>query len=312
MSSTTITALLLLDMATDTRPNSQTEQPAASPPAATTAIPVGGGPGLSRLLGRFAVALASGVCLAFLSLPILALLLNVPAGDLLGYLGRPIVLDALKLSVISSLSSLGLMLLFGTPMAYALARGRFRGKRIIETIIELPLVLPPAVAGVALLFAFGRRTFIGGILRDLNLEVAFTLAAVVLAQSFVAAPFYIRSARTGFQSVPRELMEMAYTQGAGGWATFRYVVLPLALPGVVGGAVMAWARAVGEFGATILFAGNFQDRTQTMPLAIYTALESDINVAVVLSAILVISSFTLLILFKLLTGRQLEVVGLGE
>lgn len=228
------------------------------------------------------------------------------------YLLEPLVLDALRLSAISSLCSIGLIVLFGTPLAFALARRRFFGKRVIETLVELPLVLPPAVAGVALLFAFGRRTLVGGILRDLNMEVAFTLAAVVIAQTFVAAPFYIRSARAGFQAVPQTLIEAAQTQGAGGWAIFRLVVWPLALPGVAGGIVLSWARAVGEFGATILFAGNFGGVTQTMPLAIYTALESDINAAIVLSAILVVFSFALLITFKVVSGKELDVVGLGE
>lgn len=264
------------------------------------------------LLGRLAVALAGAVGVAFLSLPPLALLMRVPLGDLFRYLGDPLVLDALRLSAISSLTSLALMLAFGTPLAYTLARRDFPGKRVVETLVELPLVLPPAVAGVALLFAFGRRSPVGGVLRDLNIEVAFTLAAVVLAQTFVASPFYIRAARAGFQSVPRDLVDAAHTQGAGGWQTFRHVVAPLAMPGLVGGAVMAWARAVGEFGATILFAGNFQGRTQTMPLAIYTALESDLNAATVLSAILMLASFALLITFKLLSGKQLDVVGLGE
>ncbi len=260
------------------------------------------------MFGKLAVALMSGLCLGFLSLPILALLLRVPLDSLFDYLGKPLVLDALRLSAISSLCSLALMIILGTPVAYLLSRYSFRGKRVVETVLELPLILPPAVAGVALLFAFGRRTPLGGLLSSLNIEVAFTLAAVVLAQTFVAAPFYIKSARVGFQGVPRDLLESAATQGAGAWQTFRHVVAPLALPSVAGGAIMGWARAVGEFGATILFAGNFQGRTQTMPLAIYTALESDINAAVVLAAILVVTSFTVLLTFKLLSGGNLDVV----
>lgn len=263
---------------------------------------------MQTLLTRLVVALLSGLCVAFLSLPILALLLRVPVDTLPGYLGESLVLDALRVSAISSLCSLALMVALGTPVAYLLSRFRFPGKRVIETILELPLVLPPAVAGVALLFAFGRRTPFGGLLRDFNIEVAFTLAAVVLAQTFVAAPFYIKSARVGFQGVPRDLLESAATQGASAWQSFRYVVAPLALPSVAGGAIMGWARAVGEFGATILFAGNFQGRTQTMPLAIYTALESDINAAVVLAAILVLTSFTVLLTFKLLGGGKLDLV----
>lgn len=260
------------------------------------------------LLGKVGLSLACALCTGFLTLPLVALVLRVPLDDLPRYLADPVVRDALRLSAVSSLLSLGLILAVGTPTAYLLGRYNFRGKRLVETLLELPLVLPPAVAGVALLFAFGRRTFVGGILRDLNLEVAFTLAAVVLAQTFVASPFYIKAARVGFQGVPRELMDASATYGAGAWQTFRYVVAPLALPSIAGGAVMGWSRAVGEFGATILFAGNFQGSTQTMPLAIYTALESDINAAVVLAVILVVTSFTVLLAFKLLSGRSLDVM----
>lgn len=268
----------------------------------------GGGGTAGTVAARFVLALAAGVCVAFLSLPLLALLLRVPLDSLFTYLQDPLVTTALQLSAVSSLCTLALIVLFGTPLAYLLGRSTFRGKRVLETLVELPLVLPPAVAGVALLFAFGRRTPIGEFLHGLNLDVAFTLAAVVLAQTFVSAPFYIKSARAGFQSVPRDTMDAAQTEGASASQVFRYVVVPLALPSLAGGAIMSWARAVGEFGATILFAGNFQGRTQTMPLAIYTAMESDINAAIVLSAILVITSFTVLLVFKLLSGRGLDVM----
>jgi molybdate transport system permease protein len=259
------------------------------------------------LAGQGMLALAGGLCVAFISLPLLALLMRVPLDRLLSYLAAPVVHDALRVSALSSLVSLLLMIVLGTPVAYALGRRQFRGKRVLETVLELPLVLPPAVAGVALLLAFGRRTPLGSLLADLHLDVAFTLAAVVLAQTFVAVPFYIKSARTGFQSVPREVIEAAATLGADAGATFRHIIMPLALPSLAAGAIMGWARAVGEFGATILFAGNFQGRTQTMPLAIYIALESDINIAIVLSAILVLTSFTVLLTFKLLSGRSLDV-----
>src|SRR3954471_7243999 len=172
------------------------------------------------LLGKLAMAAACAICVGFLSLPLLALLLRVSLDTLPQYLSDPVVTDALRLSAITSLLSLALMCLFGTPTAYLLGRYNFPGKRLVETLVELPLVLPPAVAGVALLFAFGRRTLVGGVLRDLHLEVAFALAAVVLAQTFVAAPFYIKSARTGFQSVPRDTMDAAATQGANGWQVF--------------------------------------------------------------------------------------------
>lgn len=260
------------------------------------------------ILGRLLIALSTGICLGFLSLPLIALLLRVPLDSLVRYLSDPVVTDALRLSAISSLCTLALIVVLGTPVAYLLGRVSFPGKRLVETLIELPLVLPPAVAGVALLFAFGRRTPLGGLLHEFNLDVAFTLAAVVLAQTFVSAPFYIKAARAGFQGVPKETMEVAQTEGANALQVFSHIVVPLALPSIAGGAIMSWARAVGEFGATILFAGNFQGRTQTMPLAIYISLESDINAAIVLSAILVITSFTVLLVFKLLTGRGLDVM----
>lgn len=250
------------------------------------------------------------VGVGFLSLPIVALLLRVPLADFADYMGRPIVRDALWLSLFTSLCSLLLMTLFGTPLAYLLGRRQFRGKRLLETLVEIPLVMPPAVAGIALLLAFGRRGLLGPMLEGAGLDIAFSTAAVVLAQTFVAAPFYVRAARTGFQGVPADLVASAATEGAGGWARFRHILLPLAMPGIFGGAVMAWSRALGEFGATILFAGNFEGRTQTMPLAIYTALESDLNAAIVISAILVVVSFALLISFKLLLGKGADIVGL--
>ena len=265
-------------------------------------------PVLLTLLGRLIIALSVAVCVSFLSLPLIALLLRVPPDSLPKYLGDPLVTDALRLSGISSVCALALIIVLGTPVAYLLGRTRFRGKRLLETLVELPLVLPPAVAGVALLLAFGRRTPFGTLLHALNLDVAFTVGAVVIAQTFVAAPFYIKAARAGFQGVPKEAMEAAQTAGANSVQVFSRIVVPLALPSIAGGAVMSWARAVGEFGATILFAGNFQGRTQTMPLAIYIPLESDINAAIVLSAILVITSFTVLLVFKLLTGRSLDVM----
>lgn len=165
------------------------------------------------IIGRALIALLGGLCVAFVSLPLIALLLQVPFDQLVAYLGKPIVTNALRLTLISSVSSLLLMVVLGTPVAYALGRHEFRGKRLLETVLELPLVLPPAVAGVALLFAFGRRTAIAALLRGVNVEIAFTLVAVVLAQFFVAAPFYIKSARVGFQNVPKELLDSAAVQG---------------------------------------------------------------------------------------------------
>jgi molybdate transport system permease protein len=253
--------------------------------------------------GTLALAVTLAVGAGFLVLPLVALLLRVPYDRLGDYLTRPIVRDALLLSLGTSLLSLALVIAFGTPLAYVLARYAFRGKRALETLVELPLVLPPAVAGVALLLAFGRRGLLGPWLEEAGLEIAFSTAAVVLAQAFVAAPLYIGAARSSFAGVSREWEEVAQIDGAGRWARFWQVLLPLALPGVLGGVAMGWARTLGEFGATLLFAGSFAGRTQTMPLAIYSALESDLDAAILLSAILVAASFTLLLAFKALSGR---------
>jgi molybdate transport system permease protein len=258
------------------------------------------------------IGLLVAVAVSFLTLPILALLLRVPITDLWDYATRPIVHDALILSLFTTLCSIVLMLVFATPLAYLLARHRFPGKRLLETLVEVPLVMPPAVAGIALLLAFGRRGLLGPLLQGASLDLAFSTAAVVLAQTFVAAPFYIGSARAGFQSIPPDLLASASTEGAGSWARFRHILLPLALPGILSGLVLAWSRALGEFGATILFAGNFEGRTQTMPLAIYTALESDLNAAIVLSALLIVASFALLITFKLLSHKPADVIGLDQ
>lgn len=250
------------------------------------------------------LALAVGLFVAFLSLPLIALVLSVPLADLFTYLGKPVVLDALVLSLATSFASLALMVGFGTPLAYVMSRRDFRGKRALETLIDLPLVLPPAVAGIALLLAFGRRGLLGPLLDDVGLSLAFTTAAVVLAQTFVASPFYVKAAQSALRSVPNELEEAAATDGASAWSRFRWVLLPVALPGIASGAIMAWARALSEFGATILFAGSFQGRTQTMPLAIYNALESDLNASIVLSALLLAASLAILAAFRLLGSRD--------
>jgi molybdate transport system permease protein len=258
-----------------------------------------------RFIGTAALSLALAAGVGFLTIPLVALFLRVPYDRLGDYLTRPIVSDALLLSLFTSLLSLALVVGLGTPLAYVLGRYKFRGKRALETLVDLPLVLPPAVAGVALLLAFGRRGLLGPWLEGVGLEIAFSTAAVVLAQAFVAAPLYIGSARSAFESVPKEWEEIAATEGAGRWTRFRLVLLPLAVPGLAGGVAMAWARALGEFGATLLFAGSFQGRTQTMPLAIYSALESDFDASILLSALLVAVSFTLLIVFKLLSSRRI-------
>jgi molybdate transport system permease protein len=236
---------------------------------------------------------------AFLAIPLVGLVSRALGSSALwAALARPIVLEALRLSAVTSGLVLALALLLGSPLALLLARQRFRGIGVLDSLVDLPIVLPPAVAGLALLLTFGRRGLLGAPLDALGIELPFTTAAVVLASLFVAAPFYVRAARSGFLSVPRELEEAARVEGASEWQVFRYVTAPVAAPSLFGGAVLCWARALGEFGATIMFAGQFLGRTQTMPLAIYAALESDLDAALALSVVLLAISFALLVLFR--------------
>ncbi|HMM40922.1 MAG TPA: ABC transporter permease [Thermomicrobiales bacterium] len=254
---------------------------------------------------RLVLAVSSLALLLLLVLPLAAIFIRgVPEGALARALDDPIVRQALTLSLVTTSVSMLLSLAIGTPVAFLLARYRFRGHQLLDTLVDLPMVLPPAVAGVALLMAFGRRGVAGPFLSDLGIEIPFTTIAVVLAQTFVAVPFYVRSARAGFESVDAGLEEVAATLGAGSPTIFRTVTVPLALPALLGGAVMAWARALGEFGATLMFAGNFAGRTQTMPLAIYQTLASGrLDAALALSIILVVVSFSVLLLFKVVVRR---------
>ncbi|MGE4094163.1 MAG: ABC transporter permease [Candidatus Binatia bacterium] len=255
----------------------------------------------SGMLLVFPIVLIAG----FLALPLVALVLKVlPQEGVWATLQQPLVTESLRLSLLTSLSSLCVAVVLGTPVAYLLARCRFPGVVVVDTLIDLPMVLPPTVAGVALLMTFGRRGLLGAWLDMFGLQIGFTTIAVVLAQSFVSAPFYIRAARAGFQSVDQDLERVAYTLGHSPLRTFLRVTVPLAFPALLSGAVMAWARALGEFGATIMFAGNLLGRTQTMPLAIYTAMESDLTAALVLSLILVIVSFSVLFSVRLLLHRS--------
>ena len=208
------------------------------------------------------------------------------------------MLDALRLSGLTTALALGLAVAFGTPLAWVLARRAFRGRQLVETLVDLPLVLPPVVAGVALLTAFGRRGLLGAELEALGIALPFTTAAVVVAQVFVAAPFYVRSARIGFAAISREVEEAAAIDGADGWRVFRDVTWPLARHGVLAGAVLCWARALSEFGATLLFAGNLQGRTQTMPLAIMSAFEGDLGEALALAVLLLALSAAVLLIAR--------------
>jgi len=256
-----------------------------------------------------AMALAAVVVALFLLLPLVAIVLKTfQSSEAMQAFGRSGVTEALRLSLTTSAVSTGLAVALGTPLAYALARYRFPGRAALDTLVDLPIVLPPAVAGLGLLMAFGRRGILGDALDLAGLHLAFTTTAVVMAQTFVASPFYIRSARAGFESVDRSLEAVSATLGASPLATFFRVTAPLARPALAGGAAMAWARALGEFGATIMFAGNLPGVTQTMPLAIYSDLQGgDLRAALALAVILLIVSFTVLLLFRLLTGRARDV-----
>jgi molybdate transport system permease protein len=241
----------------------------------------------------------------FVAVPLGALVYRAAeAGNILDSLQKPIVREALRLSLITSVLTLAVAVAFGTPLAYLLARSSFPGKRVLDTLIDLPIVLPPVVAGVALLMAFGRRGVFGDDLRATGIDLAFTTKAVIIAQIFVSAPFYIRAAKAGFLSVDTTLEQMAYTLGASRMLTFFRVTLPLALPAVIGGVVLCWARALSEFGATMMFAGNFRGRTQTMPLAIMTAMESDLFAALSISVILLAFSFVVLLLFRIFSSAS--------
>jgi len=242
--------------------------------------------------------LASLPMLAFLLVPIVAIISRVRPEDLAANLANPEVGKAIWLSLTTTAASTTLGLLLGTPLAYLLARRRFRGHGLLDTLVDLPMVLPPSVAGIALLLAFGRRGVIGAWLDDAGISIAFTSVAVVLAQTFVAAPFYIKTAVAGFDGVERELEQAAMVDGGGPWQVFTRITLPLCWPVLLGGLVMSWARALGEFGATIIFAGNFPGRTQTMPLAIYLGFELDLSLALTLSVILLVVSYLVLFIVK--------------
>lgn len=244
----------------------------------------------------------------FLLIPLLALLLRVNRAALLTHLADRAVAQALSLSLTTSALATLLALLLGTPVAYVLARRQFPGRGLLDTLIDLPMVLPPSVAGIALLIAFGRRGLLGQYLGAAGIDIAFTQAAVVIAQVFVAAPFYIKAAAAGFASVDTDLEQAAAIDGASPLRVFCAVTLPLMRDALLGGLVMTWARALGEFGATIIFAGNFPGRTQTMPLAIYIGFELDFNVALTLAAILLGVSFGVLFVVKRLLGRSIQIV----
>ncbi len=236
--------------------------------------------------------------LALFLLPLLAVFIRSVNAEFFDYAFSQQALSALKLSLVTSTVTTICAILFGTPLAYILANWKLKYKSWLELLIDLPIVLPPSVAGLALLITFGRRGLLGSTLEIFEISLPFTTAAVVIAQMFVAAPLYIRSARVGFIGIDKQLEEAANVEGANRWQLFREVMLPLTRKTLLSGAILTWTRALGEFGATILFAGNLEGVTQTMPMAIYLGFERNLGVALALSVVLIVVSFFLLMLTR--------------
>jgi molybdate transport system permease protein len=250
----------------------------------------------------------------FLGLPVLTLVVRaILNGSLSVALASPAVLDALSLSLVTTAISLVITVTLGLPFAFVLARRRFRGKGVLEAVVDLPIVLPPAVAGLALLLVFGRRGLLAAPFEFLGISVPFTIIAVVLAQTFVSAPFFIRSARTGLAGVDRDLEDAARADGASERQLFRAITVPLAGAALAGGLVMSWARSLGEFGATIMFAGNIEGRTQTLPLAVYSEFQGGgLDASVAAAAILVLAAFSVLLAVRVMHwGRVLDLLGIS-
>jgi molybdate transport system permease protein len=253
---------------------------------------------VNRLFGP-AFAVVTAVALAFLLLPILAIFVHVPPGELVDRARSDEALDALRVTLRTNLIANVLILAFGTPAAYVLAGRRGRSRAFLVTLVELPLVLPPAVAGIGLLAAFGRFGLLGDELDALGIQVGFTQLAVVLAVTFVASPFYVRAAISAFEAVDADLVAAARTLGAGPGRSFFRVALPLAAGGLGAGWALAFARGLGEFGATIMFAGSLQGVTQTLSLAVYEQFDADFDTALAIGAELVIVSAAVLLAVKL-------------
>ena len=254
-------------------------------------------PARSRVPTWFAVPAA--VAVGFLAIPLLGLLEETPWRELPSELTSPIVLQALRLSLVCSVGAVAVSVLLGVPLAFLLARVAFPGRNLVRALTTLPMVLPPVVGGVALLLAFGRRGLVGQWLdRAFGITLPFTTAGAVLAEAFVAMPFLIITTEAGLRAMDRRYEDAAATLGAGRWLTFRRVTLPLVAPSLGAGVALCWARALGEFGATITFAGNLPGVTQTMPLAVDIALATDLEAAIALSLILLVISLAVLIALR--------------
>lgn len=255
---------------------------------------------IGRSASAVGVTAVIAISLGFLVLPIVALVTYQPVGQLLHGFGTTVATQAILVSLKTNLIAFAIMLIFGTPLAYGLARARFPGRAVALTLVELPLVMPPAVAGLALLVAFGRLGLLGGTLSALGIDLAFTQAAVVIAIVFVAGPFYVRGAIGAFASLDDTLLDVARTLGAGPARRMLTVALPLARAGLGAAAAVAFARGLGEFGATILFAGSFQGTTQTLPLAVYSLFDANLDQAVAIGVLLIIVGAAILLSSKLL------------
>ena len=268
-----------------------------------------------KLLGRTSGAdrLASGLAIAalallagFISLPLLSLVIWTVSEGSWRAIASPVALDALLLSAKTTAVTMTIIFVVGTPAAFVLSRAEFLGKRLVNALVDIPAVLPPSAAGIALLLTFGRMGLLGKHLHLLGIELSFTTAAVVMAELFVATHFYVRQAAVGFAGIDRDVEAAAMVDGASRVKVFSKITIPLALPALVAGAVTAWARALGEFGGTIIFAGSFQGVTQTMPLAIYGALERDFDSAVALSVLVLGFSFVVILVARFFTRRAEE------
>jgi molybdate transport system permease protein len=245
---------------------------------------------------------ALAVTLTFLVVPIVSVFVEAGPGDLLASLGDPAAVDALWLSLKTTLAAVAIIVVVGTPAAYLLATRRFRGRSLVITLVELPLVLPPAAAGIALLASLGPNGLLGGAIESTGARLVLETAGVVVALTFVSAPFFLRQAQAAFEALDPAWLDASRTLGASEARTFARIAVPAAAPGLLAGLALAWGRALGEFGATLMFAGSFRGVTQTVPLAIYERLSTDFTGALALSAVLVAVSAALLGSVKLLAG----------
>ena len=283
------------------------EQLIARPGRATA--PVRPSRSRARPIPGLVVAVAA-IAVVLFALPVVVLLGRAILGGVLtAALTDPAIVQALVLSLTTTAVSLVLTIVFGLPLAFVLARRRFRGSTLVEAIVDLPIVLPPSVAGLALLLAFGRRGLLGEPLDVVGIQLPFTTAAVILAQTFVSAPFFIRAARAGFQGVDSDLEDAARVDGGDEWQVLRRITLPLAAAPLAAGLVMAWARAMGEFGATIMFAGNIEGLTQTLPLVVYSEFQSSLDASVAAAAILVLAALGVLVSVRIIHWRSVFAVG---